>query len=96
MGNQSLATDQTVENDLSTSVGVSMLTNPTRTWTVALPYAQAAFDYAESLLWENTGPYHPYTNSCLSYCGNVLNAGNLNVPVNSTMGTAHFLNSLGQ
>jgi hypothetical protein len=52
-------------------------------------------DYSNSLIGTDTGTYARATNNCLSYCGNVLNAGGLNVQMNSSLGTFRFLKSLG-
>lgn len=97
VGNQSLATEQVITNEVTneTTIALNNSTAPLRTWTVELPNGQAALDYSNSLLGTNTGTYNALTNSCLSYCGNVLNAGGLDVSVNSTLSTARFLASLG-
>jgi RHS repeat-associated protein len=97
IGNESLATEQLRDpNDDSTTIAVNTSSNPVQTWTVGLPDAQAALDYSSDLIGTDTGPYDQMYNSCLSYCGNVLNAGGLNVPTNSSLGTYRFLRSLGQ
>jgi len=95
-GGQSLSTEQIITNEFNdTTIGINTSVNPVNSVTVQLPNGQGALDYMNGLLGENTGTYNSFSNSCLSYCGNVLNAGGLNVPLNSTLGTARFLNSLG-
>jgi RHS repeat-associated protein len=97
-GDQSLATEQVRVGNAAddTFIGVNASTDPVRTWTVPLPNAQAALDYSSNLVATNTGAYNPAYNSCLSYCGNVLNAGGLDVPLDSSVGTYRYLNDLGQ
>jgi hypothetical protein len=82
LGTQQVITS--AANDTSLAVNVS--TGAVRTWAVELPNAQAAMDYSSSLIGTVTGTYIKLTNSCLSYCVNVLNAGGLDVPVNSSLG----------
>ena len=88
-GGQSLATEYT-----GSIVQINQSVNPILTRTVQLPNGGAAIDYMNSMIGTNPGPYNTFSNSCLSYCGNVLNAGGLDVPLNSTSGTAKFLRSL--
>jgi hypothetical protein len=97
VGGRSLPTEQIITSSVNdTSIALNTSTGAVRTWSVELPNGQAALDYSNSLLGANTGIYDRLTNSCLSYCGNVLNAGGLNVPINSSLGTYRFLNSLGK
>jgi RHS repeat-associated protein len=97
VGNESLATEQLIVDGVgNTSIGVNASTGAVRTWTMTLPDGQAALGFSRGLIGTDTGVYNSLTNSCLSYCGNVLNAGGLNVPLNSTLGTIRFLRGLGQ
>jgi len=57
--------------------------------------AVSAVGVERGLLGNGTGPYNSITSSCPSYCGNVLIAGGLGVPLNSTLGTIRFLRSEG-
>jgi len=93
VGDQSSATEQVRDGD-QTSIQLNTSTNPVKSWQVSLPNPQAALDYARSLEGTNTGPYNLNTNSCLSHCGNVLNAGGADVPQNSSLSTYRFLNSM--
>jgi RHS repeat-associated protein len=79
-----------------TSVGIrNSSVGAVQTFTVDLPNAQGALNYSSDLIGQTVGPYSKLENSCLSYCGNVLNAGGLEVPLNSSLGTMRYLNSVG-
>jgi hypothetical protein len=96
VGGESLATEQMIIDDLgNTTIASNTSTGAVQTWSVALPNGQAALDFSSSVIGTDTGVYNAFTNSCLSYCGNVLNAGGLNVPLNSTLGMVRFLQALG-
>jgi hypothetical protein len=47
---------------------------------VDLPDAAAARRYQEKTLGKDQGPYDVDTNSCLTYCGDVIRNGGVDVP----------------
>jgi hypothetical protein len=57
---------------------------------VDLPDGAAAQRYQHGTIDQEQGPYDVETNSCLTYCGDVLRAGGLDVPDTST-GLARWL-----
>jgi hypothetical protein len=63
----------------------------TQTLSYSVPNARAALNFAQESIGP-IGPYTVFTNSCVTYCGSVLNAGGLaGVP----MGTGAILRFLG-
>jgi RHS repeat-associated protein len=51
-----------------------------RQFEVEVPDGQASQSYQHSTIGEDQGPYDLATDSCLSYCADVLNAGGCNAP----------------
>jgi hypothetical protein len=47
---------------------------------IDLPNAKGALEFQKSTQG-SWGTYHPLSNSCLTYCANVLRAGGLDVPL---------------
>ena len=86
-GANSLHTEQVYQPmpGTPTTIGVAAVAGPgATTLTIALPNAQAALAYSEGMIGQAAGPYNLRTNSCLTYCGNVLRAGGVDVPATTT------------
>lgn len=63
----------------NTSIGLA--TDPgTARLTLNLPNGFGAYNYSTTMVGMSTGPYNASTNSCVTYCGDVLRAGGLAVP----------------
>jgi len=95
-GGATLHTEQVYEEapGSPTSIAVAPPAGPgAQSLTIPLPNAQAALGYSQSMIGQNTGPYNLQTNSCVTYCGNVLRAGGLNVP-DTTTDIARYLRGL--
>jgi hypothetical protein len=64
--------------------------NPkTKSCEVELPDPQASQSYQQSTIGEQQGMYDAATNSCLTYCADVLNAGGLDVPTSPVYMSEH-------
>ncbi len=80
---ESLHTEQVVLKSMETTIEVSN-SQSSPYFTVTLPNATAAMAYSKSMIGVPTGPYDRFTNSCVTYCGDVLRAGGVNVPRRTT------------
>jgi hypothetical protein len=92
VGGASLHTEQITLHNNMTTIAVASVPG-TAMLTLNLPNANAALSYSQSMIGQNTGLYNLGTNSCITYCGNVLRAGGLNVP-NTTKDLIRHLRGL--
>jgi RHS repeat-associated protein len=91
-GTEVLQTGLTRVNGMAI-VGEETAAGATRSLEVALPNAKSALDFAINAIGPR-GPYNLATNSCVTYCGEVLRAGGVSDVPTTTRTIMHWLNDL--